>query len=98
MSACRIANPASESQKTLMLELSKFSEVIETAVAELAPHKICKFIYDLSNAFNHFYHETKILLAENEEDKKGYIALISITKDILETCADLLGIESPERM
>lgn len=97
-SNCGIGNAKSESQLSLMLELSKFSDVIETAVCELAPHKICKFIYELSNAFNHFYHETKILSEENEDTKKSYIALISLTKDILVTCADLLGIEAPERM
>ena len=42
----------------LMLEVAKFNEIIENA-EELAPHKICSYVYDLSNAFNRFYHETK---------------------------------------
>ena len=72
--------------------------VIENAAEELAPHKICSYVYDLSNAYNRFYHETKILSEEDENKKKGYIALIKLTKDVLETCVDLLGIEAPERM
>ena len=95
---CIISNPSGESETSLMLELSKLSEVIETAFTETAPHKICKFVYDLSNAFNHFYHETKILIEPDETKKKSYIALISLTKDVLTTCIDLLGIEAPERM
>lgn len=95
---CVIGNPDGESETALFLELTKLSETIESAFAEKAPHKLCKFVYDLSNAFNRFYHDTKILGEENESRKKGYIALLVLTKDVLTTCIDLLGIEAPERM
>ena len=85
-------------QIDLMLEISKFNEVIESAARELAPHKICSYIYDLSNTFNRFYHETKILSEEDEEKKAGYISLINLAKKVLETSIDLLGFEAPERM
>lgn len=94
----KIVNPDNESGRSLMLELTKLSDVMDSAFADTAPHKICKFIYDLSNAFNHFYHETKILSEEDEAKKKGYIALIDLTKNVLVTCIDVLGIEAPERM
>ncbi|NLG04393.1 MAG: arginine--tRNA ligase [Clostridia bacterium] len=87
-----------ESEKALMLELTKFSSVIINAYKDTAPHKICAFIYDLANAFNHFYHETKILTEENEEQKKAWIALLRMTRDVLETCIELLGFGAPERM
>lgn len=93
-----IRTPETESEKSLMLQLSKFNDVIEQAYEETAPHKICQFIYDLSNAFNHFYHETKIIAETDTDKQKGYIALISFTKDILEKCIDLLGFSAPERM
>lgn len=96
--ACEIQKAESASAKALMLEVAKFNAVMEGAYEELAPHKICAYIYDLSNAFNRFYHETKILSEENEERKAGYIALLSITKRVLETCIDVLGFEAPERM
>lgn len=96
--ACEIQKAESTSAKALMLEVAKFNAVMEGAYEELAPHKICAYIYDLSNAFNRFYHETKILSEENEERKAGYIALLSITKRVLETCIDVLGFEAPERM
>lgn len=85
-------------QLQLMLEIAKVNEVIENAAKELAPHKICSYIYDLSNAFNRFYHGTKILAEEDEATKKGYIALIDLTKKVLETGIDLLGFEAPDRM
>lgn len=87
-----------EAEKGLMLELSKFNAMMETAYEEIAPHRICAYIYDLANAFNHFYHETKILTEQDAEKKAGWIALLMLTKDILETCIDLLGFSAPERM
>lgn len=95
---CVIQNAESASEKALMLEAAKFNSVIENAFEELAPHKICAYIYDLANAFNRFYHETKILSEENEERKAGFIALLSLTKKVLEACIDMLGFEAPERM
>ena len=93
-----ISGQVNESQKALMLELTKYNEVMENAYNELAPHKICAYIYDLANAFNRFYHETKILSEECEETKKGYIALLVLAKEVLENCIDVLGFEAPERM
>ncbi|MCR5546247.1 MAG: arginine--tRNA ligase [Lachnospiraceae bacterium] len=87
-----------ESEKSLQLELAKFNSAILSAYEETAPHKICAYIYDLANAFNHFYHETKILAQEDEAKKGGYIRLLTLTKDVLECCIDLLGFEAPERM
>ena len=87
-----------ESEKALMLALIKYNEMMENAYEELAPHKICAYIYDLANAFNHFYHETKILAEEDETKKEGYIALLVLTKKVLESCIDVLGFEAPERM
>lgn len=86
------------SEKALMLEIAKFNEMINNVYAEIAPHKICAYIYDVANAFNKFYHETKILAEEDAQKKAGYIALLKLTKDVLETCIDLLGFEAPERM
>ncbi len=88
----------SKSEKDLMLELSKFNAVMENAFEETAPHKICSYIYDLANAFNSFYHGTKIMSEENETVQKSYIRLLELTKSVLETCIDVLGFSAPERM
>ena len=88
----------SKSEKDLMLELSKLNAVMESAFEETAPHKICSYIYDLANAFNSFYHGTKIMSEENETVQKSYIRLLELTKSVLETCIDVLGFSAPERM
>jgi arginyl-tRNA synthetase len=85
-------------QMDLMLEIAKANEVIESSARELAPHKLCSYIYDLSNAFNRFYHETKILSEEDKEKQAGYISLINLAKEVLETSIDLLGFSAPARM
>lgn len=93
-----VAAASNDSEKALMLEVLKYNEVVETAYEELAPHKICAYIYDLANAFNRFYHETKILSEEDQEQKESYIALLVLTQKVLESCIDMLGFEAPERM
>ena len=94
----KLQEATNESEKALMLEIAKFNEMINNVYTEIAPHKICAYIYDVANAFNKFYHETKILAEEDAQKKAGYIALLKLTKDVLETCIDLLGFEAPERM
>lgn len=88
----------SASEKNLMLVLSRFNAMMENAYEEKAPHKICAYIYELANAFNGFYHETKILSEEDFKVQASYIGLLILTKNILETCIDVLGFSAPDRM
>lgn len=81
-----------------MLEIGKFNSTMETAYEETAPHKVCSYIYDLANALNHFYHETKILTEADEAVQASYIRLLDLTKRTLEICIDVLGFSAPDRM
>jgi arginyl-tRNA synthetase len=87
-----------KSELSLMLEAAKFNEIIENSFEEIAPHRICQYVYNLANVFNSFYHENKIIAEEDKERQKSWITLISLVKGILETCIDLLGFEAPDRM
>lgn len=98
ISSLKVEPAHDENEKALMLEVLKYNDVIESAFEELALHKICAYIYDLANAFNRFYHETKILAEEDVTKQKGYIALLALTKRVLESCIDVLGFAAPERM
>ncbi|MCR5321758.1 MAG: arginine--tRNA ligase [Lachnospiraceae bacterium] len=88
----------SESERELLLELTDFSQSIRRASDELAPHKICSFIYELSNRFNSFYHENKIITEENEGLKKAWIYLITLTYRALDKMMDLLAVTVPDKM
>ena len=94
----RIPAAENDSQKALELVLARFNGALENAFDELAPHKVCAYIYELANAFNKFYHETKILGEEDEEKRAGLVAVLQLTKRVLETCINVLGFEAPERM
>lgn len=89
---------AGASEKALMLELAKYNDVMETSFAETAPHRICQYIYDLSNAFNSFYHDTRILAEEDKARQASWIQLITLAKDVLTACIHVLGFDAPERM
>ena len=81
-----------------MLEAAKYNDVMANAFQDLAPHKICAYIYELSNALNHFYHETKIIAEEDKKKQAGYISLVTLTRNVLMTCINVLGFDAPERM
>ncbi len=98
LSEASLRDAGSAAEKDLMMQLASFNTVMDNACAEIAPHKICAYIYDLANAFNRFYHETKILAEEDTDKKNGLIALLVLTKDVLEVCIDVLGFAAPERM
>ncbi|HIS80140.1 MAG TPA: arginine--tRNA ligase [Candidatus Scatomonas merdavium] len=94
----RLLSPVSDSEKSLMLETARFNGMVENAFEEKAPHKICSYIYELSNDFNRFYHETKILTEENQEQKLSWLILLDLVRKVLEQSIDLLGFSAPERM
>jgi len=93
-----IQDPANPFAKDLMLALTKLGPTMESALKTLSPNILCAYIYELSGAVNKFYHETRILTEENEELKAGYIALIALAKNVLETCIHILGFSAPEKM
>lgn len=89
---------AGESEKSLMLSVAAFNGMMENAFEEKAPHKVCAYIYELANQFNHFYHETKILSEADEKRKASYLALLELVREVLETSIGVLGFGAPERM
>ncbi len=88
----------SGSEKDLQLLLARANDVIAAACEEIAPHRLCQYIYEVSNSFNKFYHETKIIGEEDREKQKGWIALLSATLTVLADCIGLLGFDAPEKM
>ena len=93
-----IQAPANPYAKDLMLAITKFGPALESALKSSAPNLVCAYIYELAGCVNKFYHETRILTEENEDLKAGYIALIGLAKNILETCIGILGFSAPEKM
>lgn len=87
-----------KSETDLMLTAVRFNDMMEHAAEEMAPHKICQYIFELANALNTFYHENKIIAEENKEKQKEWISMILLVLRIFELCIDVLAIEAPEKM
>jgi arginyl-tRNA synthetase len=94
----RLLPASGSSEKALMLETARFNSMVENAYEEKAPHKICSYIYELSNDFNRFYHETRILTEEDGDRKLSWLILLDLVRKVLEQTIDLLGFSAPERM
>lgn len=84
-----------ESEKKLILELSKFPEVVKKSYENLAPNNIANYAFELAQTFNEFYHSTKVVGSENE---KFRLALVASFAQILKNSLNLLGIETLEEM
>ena len=93
-----IQKPANPYATELMLVITRLAANLENALNTASPNVICAYIYELAGAVNKFYHETRILTEEDEQLKAGYIALIGLAKNILETCIDILGFSAPDKM
>lgn len=85
-------------QKQLMLVLARMADALTSAYRDCAPNVICAYIYELATAANKFYHDIKILTEPDEEKKASYVALMDLTRGVLESCIELLGFSAPERM
>lgn len=90
--------PAGEVEKKLMMDIAGFNAMMEGAYADCAPHRVCAYIYQLSNDFNSFYHATRILTEKDQARKESWIGLLHLTERVLSRCIDVLGFSAPERM
>ena len=97
-SGLAIGPALSPDEKRLQETLARFSENVAGAYKDYAPHRLCAYIYQLSNDFNSFYHETRILTEEDESKKESWIALLKLTLGVLEDCTNMLGFSAPDRM
>ncbi|HAZ90764.1 MAG TPA: arginine--tRNA ligase [Eubacterium sp.] len=87
-----------EYTKAIGIKISSFADVLKDSFEELAPHKICQYIYSMCETFSGFYNNVRILAEEDEDKKKNYLALIAYVRDILVHSAYVLGFEVPDKM
>ena len=77
--------------------IGSFNKAIITSLRKNEPHIITRFVLDLAQAFNKFYHDNPILV-DDLELRKSRLALVLATRQALENGLNLLGIKAPERM
>lgn len=86
------------SQRDLALTLTRFSHTINEAYKKDAPSIICSYIYEISNKFNVFYHDKKILAETDEKVLSSLIGLITLALNVLDICINILGFKAPRKM
>lgn len=85
-------------ERDLIVLLSNYPAIIESAAKEYSPAHIANYVYDVAKMFNKFYHEENILKTEDEEVKLFRLQLSNATAGVIKTGMKLLGIVVPERM
>jgi arginyl-tRNA synthetase len=86
-----------DSELTLAKHLLQLDEVINEVEKELLPHRLCEYLYQLSDKFNKFYENCPVLKSE-EAIKISRLSLCSLTARTLKLGLNLLGIQTLERM
>ena len=82
-------------ERQLVLLLGQWPSTLQTATAELAPHKICAYLYELAQEFSRFYENVTVAGSDQEAARA---ALVAQTADTLTRGLELLGINVPEQM
>ena len=79
------------------MALSRFGEVVDHLAAELQPHKLCTYLFELATAYSAFYEQCPVLKSEGTV-RASRLGLVAATRNVLAQGLGLLGIAAPERM
>lgn len=90
----QLAEPA---EQDLALQLSGFGNAVHVVAADLTPHKLCGYLYELADKFSKFYEKCPVLKSADEV-RASRLGLVAATKQVLAAGLGLLGIVAPERM
>lgn len=82
-------------ERKLALLLLRYEDVLENVAANLKPHVLCAYVYELAAAVNAFYQHENVLRSERRAEM---LHLLSLTKRTLKHAFDKLGINALERM
>lgn len=85
-------------EAALLRQLDRFSEAVEAAAADFAPHHLAGYVYELASRFNRFYHQHSILTAEDKTQRAVRLHLTHAAATTLTLGLGLLGIQTPEAM
>jgi arginyl-tRNA synthetase len=83
------------SERGLALKISEYPEAVAKAAAELMPHHVCTYLYELAQSFNSFYEKSRIIGDEREAIR---LQLVKSYKDVLRGGLGILNIAAPDKM
>lgn len=82
-------------EHSLLRKIAEYAEVIDRAVAELMPHHVCSYLYELAQEFNRFYEKNQVV---GDPRQAVRLRLVRMYADRLKAGLQLLGISAPDRM
>ena len=88
----------SKDERTILQLLSQFPEVVQEADEKYAPNIVCNYVFQIAQAYNHFYNTHPVLKAEEEETRQFRLLLTVATAHVIQNSLYLLGIAAPEKM
>jgi arginyl-tRNA synthetase len=90
-----VAGSLEAGERTLLRKISEYPEVIDKAIAELMPHHVCTYLYELAQTFNRFYEQNRVIGDERQALRLGLVGAYAGT---LQRGLEVLGIAAPEQM
>ena len=96
-SIAQLSRLDTEHEQALFTELSRYSEVVEAAAANLEPHLIAQYLRELAGSLHSYYHEHKWIV-DDAELRNARITLVLATRQVIRNGLDLLGLSAPEKM
>jgi arginyl-tRNA synthetase len=84
-------------ERTLALALLEFGPVVRQVGADLEPHRLCGYLFELAQTFSVFYESCPVLKSEGPV-RESRLALCALTLRVLVQGLDLLGVRAPQQM
>lgn len=88
-------NDLEDEERVLVRKVADFNSVVNEALEQLTPNKICNYLFELTQEFNRFYENNRVVGSDREAER---LAILNAYKNVLSTGLSLLGITAPERM
>ncbi len=90
-----VAQQLQPDERTLLRKISEYAEAVDKGVAELMPHYICTYLYELAQTFNRFYEKNRVM---GDDRQALRLQLVEHYADTLKAGLEILGISAPDRM
>lgn len=82
-------------EKNLAKKILEYKEILGEAVAEMAPHKVASYLYELAQEFSRFYEHCPVASSDREAERTE---LVKVCLDTMSHGLNILGINIPEEM
>jgi arginyl-tRNA synthetase len=87
-----------DEERDLLATIARFPGVVEAAAADNEPHRIATYTREIADRFNGFYRACPVIDADDEEIRRGRLALVIAARHTVASALDVLGVEAPESM